>query len=128
VNEPGHVQSVAVPSAVDWDLKVQWYTDYNAVGTSKTEPQFLSLKHKSSLGSHKTARSIYVILRERDGTIIATQTQNCIIPTRTSYDNCYTSVAGPGALLSANPELVLYYYTSPNRTGSLITSSVYRYP
>jgi hypothetical protein len=126
-NEPGHTQSVAIPSAIDWDLKVQWLTEYNAVGTSRTEPQYFSLKRKSSIGAQRAARSVTVQLKKSNGLVVATHLINCHAPLSTSYTICYVPTNTAAALLSDSPYIGFTFWTGTGGTGTIIAGSLYYY-
>lgn len=132
-SEFGHVQTFAMPNAVDLDAKVLWVTSYNSVGTSSTEPATLSLKQKSTTGTNTGAGSIKATFKKANGNVVHTLSYDnlgqCPGDSDTSYIVCFFWPSGtvPNILLSDSPRVVIEMWTGQNFNGTKLGTFTYVY-
>ena len=127
--ENGHIQSVPVSLAGDWDARVTWSTDYNAVGTSSTIPTTLSFRQQGTGPTNAdVGKSFQITFRKANGGLAATKTFNCLAPftLSTTWASCSLGNWTHIQLIDA-PTVVVKVYSGTNLTGRLETSFTYQY-
>ena len=125
--ETGGGVNVPVDFATDWTARVVWKTDYNAVGTSSTQPYQIQIKQNSVAGT-KTAKSVRVQLRKGyvGGPNVSSAKANITAcPTTTAYVTCWTVPDITNALLSDSPFIWLDLWTGSNQTGTFATATIF---